>query len=252
MALSANYVKFLRGTPAAFANLAQKDSDTIYFIYEENNTYGNLYIGERLVASGVQSGEVGATLGSLSDVDVSVVSNGQVLGYDSLNKIWKPMSLPEAVRVSVMVGASETEAGQAGYVPAPQAGDHTKFLRGDGTWVDISSLGGLTYKKVNSTDEIDLNAADAGKFIYLVPRSDGTFKEYVVIDNTLEELGNTEVSLDGYVTTEQLTNISTRVSSVEDQLNSFVQANIYNAKVEEIDGRLSDLERIVSWGALEG
>ena len=160
------------------------------------------------------------------------------------------MSLPEAVQISVMVGASESEAGQAGYVPAPQAGDHTKFLRGDGTWVDISSLGGLTYKKVDNTDDIDLTAPDAGKYIYLVPRSDGTFKEYVVIDSTLEELGNTEVSLDGYVTTEQLTNVATRVSSIEDQLNNFVQTSIYTQKVGEIEGRLDDLERITTWGTL--
>ena len=29
-------VKFLRGTPQAFANLKHKDNDTLYFIYEED------------------------------------------------------------------------------------------------------------------------------------------------------------------------------------------------------------------------
>ena len=32
----AKYVKFLRGSPEAFAKLKHKDSDTLYFIYEED------------------------------------------------------------------------------------------------------------------------------------------------------------------------------------------------------------------------
>ena len=33
-----------------------------------------------------------------------------------------------------MTGASSSAAGSAGIVPAPAAGDDTKYLRGDGTW----------------------------------------------------------------------------------------------------------------------
>lgn len=43
-----------------------------------------------------------------------------------------------------MVGATETEPGDSGYVPSPQSGDNTKFLRGDGRWADVegdTSLG---------------------------------------------------------------------------------------------------------------
>lgn len=49
------------------------------------------------------------------------------------------MDLPQAFEASILKGASEHEAGQAGYVPAPQAGDHLKFLRGDGTWATIET-----------------------------------------------------------------------------------------------------------------
>jgi phage I-like protein len=38
-----------------------------------------------------------------------------------------------------MIGATATTAGQAGYVPAPQAGDEKKFLRGDGTWAEVAT-----------------------------------------------------------------------------------------------------------------
>lgn len=41
-------------------------------------------------------------------------------------------------KVKDMVGATASEAGAAGLVPAPAAGKHTSFLRGDGTWQDIA------------------------------------------------------------------------------------------------------------------
>ena len=39
-------------------------------------------------------------------------------------------------------GASATQAGDTGLVPAPSAGDQSKFLRGDGTWATVSTSGG--------------------------------------------------------------------------------------------------------------
>lgn len=39
-------------------------------------------------------------------------------------------------------GASATQAGGAGLVPAPSMGDQGKFLRGDGTWATASTSGG--------------------------------------------------------------------------------------------------------------
>lgn len=42
--------------------------------------------------------------------------------------------VPANAIFSNMVGATETAAGSAGYVPAPQTGAQEKYLRGDGTW----------------------------------------------------------------------------------------------------------------------
>ena len=54
-----------------------------------------------------------------------------------------------------MTGADSNTAGTAGLVPAPAAGDNGKFLRGDGTWVNliidqIYPVGSI-YMSVNST-----------------------------------------------------------------------------------------------------
>lgn len=134
------YVKFLKGSPAAYANLAEKDSDTLYFITGSNESgvhTGKLYLGETLIAgtTTVDGSELIDTLGELLDVNTAGVVNGQVLGFNGTE--WVPMDLPEAVEISNMVGATAETAGSAGYVPAPAAGDQNKFLRGDGTWAKV-------------------------------------------------------------------------------------------------------------------
>ena len=53
-----------------------------------------------------------------------------------------PPSGPTAINADEMVGADGTNAGEAGVVPAPTATDNTKFLRGDGTWAEVSGSGG--------------------------------------------------------------------------------------------------------------
>ena len=45
-------------------------------------------------------------------------------------------------RYSAMTGATSSAAGEAGLVPAPAAGKHGAFLRGDGTWQAITSVTG--------------------------------------------------------------------------------------------------------------
>ena len=41
--MAVNYVKFFRGTPTAFANLVEKNRDTLYFISETDEAKGSLY-----------------------------------------------------------------------------------------------------------------------------------------------------------------------------------------------------------------
>ncbi|MBD5437705.1 MAG: hypothetical protein HDR37_03905 [Treponema sp.] len=45
--------------------------------------------------------------------------------------------------IQPMGGASASADGSGGFVPQPKAGDQTKVLRGDGTWMDISGNIGL-------------------------------------------------------------------------------------------------------------
>lgn len=124
--MAVNYVKFVRGTPAAFKK-ARKDNDTLYFISEPNSTTGTLYLGAKVIAG---------TISNLNELENIIISesltNGSLLVYDSMQQAWVNKTVREAIRE--MIGATATLPGASGLVPAPGAGQQNLFLRGDGTW----------------------------------------------------------------------------------------------------------------------
>ena len=129
-----NYVKFLRGTPAAYAALTPKDDDTLYFVSERNADRGVLYLGEKLI-SGSLTGST--TLEDLTDTLISSgVSAGSLLYFNGTNWIDKPLSEIFEIIVGSMTGATATTNGAAGLVPVPMAGQQNLYLKGDGTWAD--------------------------------------------------------------------------------------------------------------------
>ena len=138
----ANYVKFRRGTVEAFKAIPVEklEMDTLYFIYDEDANTADLYLGSKLISSGANDGSIGATaLAKLSDVIINAgLANKDLLVYDAkagTSGAWVNKPLDEAI--SVMIGASSTSDGQAGLVPAPEAGAANRYLRSDGQWVAI-------------------------------------------------------------------------------------------------------------------
>ena len=114
--------------------------DTLYFIYDEDANTADLYLGSKLISSGANDGSIGATaLAKLSDVIINAgLANKDLLVYDAkagTSGAWVNKPLDEAI--SVMIGASSTSDGQAGLVPAPEAGAANRYLRSDGQWVAI-------------------------------------------------------------------------------------------------------------------
>ena len=115
-----NYVKFLRGTPAAWEGLLEKNSDTLYFICETGATKGKLYLGEKLISDGTTN--TISSLGDLSDVLISNnIPNNGLLVYDIVSHSWKPQSLSSvfSLMVSPMTGATASADGTSGLVPVP-------------------------------------------------------------------------------------------------------------------------------------
>ena len=69
-------------------------------------------------------------------------------------------------RPSDMAGATASSDGANGFVPAPQAGDEGKYLRGDGLWDTINlvtSWSELTGKPFSTLDNNDFTVSGAGK-----------------------------------------------------------------------------------------
>lgn len=133
-----NYVKFLRGTPTAWAKIpeADKDKDTLYFISETDGRTGQLYLGPKLIIGEISNIN---NIGDLQDVLISEdITANNILIYDDKQKKWinKPIFEVLSQIVTIMVGAKDDSNGLSGLVPPPKAGDNKLYLRGDATWAN--------------------------------------------------------------------------------------------------------------------
>ena len=107
--MALNFVKFQRGSQAAYDKLKQNhkiEEDALYFIYDKQapENGGLLYLGETLI--GGPNGSIGTIgLTDLLDVDMTVdpevgTIDGFILQYNDLSKKWKPASLKAAVETA--------------------------------------------------------------------------------------------------------------------------------------------------------
>lgn len=55
---------------------------------------------------------------------------------------------------NIFVGATSAAPGSKGLVPQPQAGDDTKFLKGDGTWATVSTGPAVVQTTGQSTTDV--------------------------------------------------------------------------------------------------
>ena len=134
-----NYVKFMRGSLAAYNALATKNEDTLYFI-KISDGETRLYWGDRLISDGEIPTEIKKALNDLTDVNIpegTILTDGMFLGYNTETGKWEPKTQTE-VTVENMVGATSETAGSAGLVPAPAAGAEKKVLTGDGNWTELN------------------------------------------------------------------------------------------------------------------
>lgn len=160
---NAHYVKFMRGSIAAWETLkatpSKIDDDTLYFIYQDaqTSTNGKLYLGQKLISN--TDGDI--NINDIGDIyiDDEVLSDKQILVYNDTKQRWENTSLSTIIdtAIDIMRGATADSSGEAGLVPAPQAGDQTKFLKGNGTWsvIDIPTFDSNIFTK-NQNQEITL------------------------------------------------------------------------------------------------
>lgn len=98
----ANYVKFKRGL-AKYFNVEQADSDTLYFIYEEDENSADLYLGSKKISSG-EGYDLSNSIQQLKDVVITAVQDKDLLVYDALKGSWVNGSLNDILE-DLTIGA---------------------------------------------------------------------------------------------------------------------------------------------------
>lgn len=152
--MAANYVRFYRGSPEAYANIRDKNKDTLYFIYSSDSDKGSLYLGDRLISGNVSN------ITDLEDLIITELQDKQILQYDIAQSAWVNKSIREAI--GIMAGAAEDSQGSIGLVPAPGIGQQNLFLKGDGNWASIAT----DDKTITTTADNVLTLKDFGTKYY--------------------------------------------------------------------------------------
>lgn len=235
----ASYVKFQKGSQAAYDNLTTKNPNTLYFVYEEGASVGKLYIGSTLISGGDISVANGS-LAELTDVILTNVQTNNFLVYE--NNKWVNKSAADIADIILQFNTSleivDGKLSIAGFNTANSNTVLSKDENGNLVWItneidetlqDIqNALGqpgtesvaatGIYAELENKASKEDL--ANINKLvkevvdtlpengeeniIYLIPNDNGSRDEWMWINNDWEKIGNTEVDLSNYITTDNL------------------------------------------------
>lgn len=105
----------------------------------------------------------------------------------------------------------------------------------------LAAANHLSYKIVDSADEIDLTAADASQYIYLV-KNGNSYDEYMVVNGQLERVGDWNIDLSDYATKSEVAAVSTRVDDIASQLNG-VKSDVsaHTTAITNINTSIEDL-----------
>lgn len=281
----ANYVKFQRGSEQAYNNLAVKNQDTLYFVYNgSDSTTAKLYLGNRLLSC-IGEGTGVTSLSALEDVLITgTPPAGSFLVYTdgkwvnkSVSAVASMIAAEQSLGIKIntnqfkfdvatgnleLVGFSDAASGAIAFKGTDGTlswgtpkiiSDINDNLNNLSTNLEsiinekIAAMNHLVFKKVDSLDDaIDNNT------IYLIPNENATIKnsysEYLVVDGVPELLGNVntgEINLDGYATVESLTKLETKFNSV---VGDITQLNNYNAdSPQTIIDELNAINERLKW-----
>lgn len=238
------YVRFLRGTKAAFDKIEIKDIDTLYFIYDsEDQTKGSLYLGNKLIGGGNGSTATVTDINDLANVLISNVQDKQILTYDASTKKWVNKTLEE-IQIEVMTGATADAAGTSGLVPAPAAGAQDKFLRGDGMWAAP-----LSDEQLTTLGKVDGLETRVGS---IETKYDNLIKDAPAALDTLKEIADwiTKDETGTQALIQRVTNIETKVTGLQDTVGDITKFTRY-AEGDTIVSILNDLDGRMKWSDMD-
>lgn len=238
------YVRFLRGTKAAFDKIEIKDIDTLYFIYDsEDQTKGSLYLGNKLIGGGNGSTATVTDINDLANVLISNVQDKQILTYDASTKKWVNKT-PEEIQIEVMTGATADTVGTSGLVPAPAAGEQDKYLRGDGMWAAP-----LSDEQLTTLGKVDGLETRVGS---IETKYDNLIKDAPAALDTLKEIADwiTKDETGTQALIQRVTNIETKVTGLQDIVGDITKFTRY-AEGDTIVSILNDLDGRMKWSDMD-
>lgn len=238
------YVRFLRGTKAAFDKIEIKDIDTLYFIYDsEDQTKGSLYLGNKLIGGGNGSTVTATDINDLANVLISNVQDKQILTYDASTKKWVNKT-PEEIQIEVMTGATADTVGTSGLVPAPAAGEQDKYLRGDGMWAAP-----LSDEQLTTLGKVDGLETRVGS---IETKYDNLIKDAPAALNTLKEIADwiTKDETGTQALIQRVTNIETKVTGLQDTVGDITKFTRY-AEGDTVVSILNDLDGRMKWSDMD-
>lgn len=238
------YVRFLRGTKAAFDKIEIKDIDTLYFIYDsEDQTKGSLYLGNKLIGGGNGSTATVTDINDLANVLISNVQDKQILTYDASAKKWVNKT-PEEIQIEVMTGATADTVGTSGLVPAPAAGEQDKYLRGDGMWAAP-----LSDEQLTTLGKVDGLETRVGS---IETKYDNLIKDAPAALDTLKEIADwiTKDETGTQALIQRVTNIETKVTGLQDTVGDITKFTRY-AEGDTVVSILNDLDGRMKWSDMD-
>ena len=176
-----------------------------------------------------------------------LVSIGQPLRAQATQITDTGDAIVTGVAVTSSEGATATEAGESGLVPAPAAGDQAKFLRGDGTWAEVPGVTDIsdlqaTVKVLVGEDSNKsartIAAEEVAKIVSGAPEAYDTLKE---IADWIQSHPDDVAALNTRLTTVEgnITLIQQEVGDLTTSLNELTtRVSAAETNISELDNRL--------------
>lgn len=216
--ITQKYVKFQRGSQVAYDSLKIKDEDTLYFITSAEDNSGKLYLGTRLISSGLNAA---GKLSELADIVINNLNTDDVLIYNGTRWVNTQLTNNETL-ISSLVDRILTKENvvryvpvfngtENGLVPVNPNGIEGKVLTDNGAWMSIpvgTIMTGATETEDGISGLVPMpTKGSVDRFL----AADGIWKKVV---GTLSEETISQVN----TFLETSTDLTNRVSALEDTL----------------------------------
>ena len=131
----------------------------------------------------------GGSIDMVDNYPLTIDSNTEIEPLDSVRDVrmrGQSVTQDRVANIPQMTGATASTNGGAGVVPAPNVADRDKYLKGDGTWAEVSASGSnvqVTQVLSEGTKIATINVDDVSTDIF-APEGGGTVTDVVDGDDT--------------------------------------------------------------------